>query len=269
MVKIAKDGTYLETDAKGFFSNNLPGQIIKPWSEAVKVLVEECKKSLGDKLHSVYIRGSVATGKAVERVSDIDSIIVVRGNPKNLNLDWAKQAKRKILNEGFATKVETMFVNLENLFDEERSFNTGFLIKIQSICVYGESLQTDLPDYRPNRKLALNLHGRWIEGNIEHAKVKLSNSKSEKEISNWCSWVSKRIVRAGFALIIEKEKKYTRDLYLSYRDFSKYYFEKESEMKTALLWAIEPTPDKKEILQFLNSFGKWLVKETHDVLLEN
>lgn len=266
-MKILKNGTYLGTDKQGYFVNSLSSTVNEPWDKAVKMLVEECKEKLGDKLHSVYIRGSVASGRAVKGVSDIDSYVVVKGEPGKIDLDWTAQTREKVLNKfGFITKVELVFVNLENFSDQEKSFNTSFFIKTQSICVYGENLQPSLPRYKPDKNLARKLHGRWIDKNIRKAKEKIANTKDEEEVKKWCTWIAKRIVRTGFALVIDKEKKYTRDLYLCYSDFSKYYSDKENEMKTALQWAVNPISDKNRILEFLESFGNWLIKENERVL---
>lgn len=265
-MKITKTGSYLKTDSGGYFLNDLSGVIKKPWKEAVEVLVEECKVFLKGKLHSIYIRGSVATGKAVEYVSDIDCIVVVKDDPKNLDLNFLSQTKKKILdNYRFITKVETMFVDSDRLLDRKQSFNTGFLIKTQSLCVYGNNLQSKLSMYKPDKELALNLHGRWIEKNIEWAKERIKGSQSESETKKWCAWVAKRIVRAGFALTIDKEKKYTRDIYLCYRDFFKYYPQQKKEMLRVLELAMQPITNKEEILALLDSFGVWLRSENRKV----
>jgi len=71
----------------------------------------------------------------------------------------------------------------------------------------------------------------------------------------------KIIVRAGLALVITKENIYTRDLYPAYKVFSKYFPEKENDMRKALEYAIIPIIDTNLLLSFLNEFGTWMVSE--------
>jgi len=71
----------------------------------------------------------------------------------------------------------------------------------------------------------------------------------------------KIIVRTGLALVITKENTYTRDLYPAYKMFSKYYPEKESDMRKALEYAITPIIDTNQLLSFLNEYGTWMVSE--------
>lgn len=69
------------------------------------------------------------------------------------------------------------------------------------------------------------------------------------------------MVRAGLALVIEEENQYTRDLFPAFETFSKYYPEKESELKQALEYAIKPSENTDEILVFLNEMGIWMINE--------
>lgn len=69
----------------------------------------------------------------------------------------------------------------------------------------------------------------------------------------------KILVRAGLALVIVEENLYTRDLYPAYTLFAKYFPEKEHEMRQALQYAIDPTDNPEEIVEFLNKFGSWMI----------
>jgi hypothetical protein len=78
----------------------------------------------------------------------------------------------------------------------------------------------------------------------------------------------KQIVRTGFEIVMLQEKKYTRDLYLCYFIFSKYFPDYEITMKSALSLAIQPSCDKNLIT---NSAVKLieLINENAKKYLEN
>jgi len=64
---------------------------------------------------------------------------------------------------------------------------------------------------------------------------------------------------------MEKEKCFTRDLYPCYKLFSKYYPEKEREMKEVLFLAINNTNDRQKILDILRNIGIWITGEIENV----
>ena len=73
-----------------------------------------------------------------------------------------------------------------------------------------------------------------------------------------CKAIMKIIIRVGFELIIEKEQQFTPDLYLCYKTFSKYYPTKETQMRQALDYFLNPITDLKTLEIFINQFGNWL-----------
>ena len=66
-------------------------------------------------------------------------------------------------------------------------------------------------------------------------------------------------------MVAERANAYSRDLYPSYKIFSQYYPEKETEMRRALEYALNPTGDKTEALKFIKNFGDWIVEEDNRV----
>ena len=90
----------------------------------------------------------------------------------------------------------------------------------------------------------------------------LNGNDDIEDILDCCGWIMKIIVRAGLALVIEEDNKYTRDLFPAYKIFSEHYPEKESDMKQAVKYAINPIDKPNEILDFLNGIGNWMINES-------
>jgi len=71
-------GSFLQTDTDGFIVNTTsPEKIQSAWLPAVEMVSDAYRKHFGENLHSVYIRGSVAKGEAIDNISDIDSFAIV------------------------------------------------------------------------------------------------------------------------------------------------------------------------------------------------
>jgi hypothetical protein len=68
-------------------------------------------------------------------------------------------------------------------------------------------------------------------------------------------------LRIGFELTMTREKKYTRDLYLCYETFSKYYPEYERKMYKVLNPSLNPSTSEKEIREKIFEISKFIEKE--------
>ena len=79
MIKIQKHGSFLFPNSEGFIEPVFP-EMQKEWKIIVDKTVEYYRTDFGDKIHSIYVRGSVAKGQVVSRnlnhVSDAGSIPV-------------------------------------------------------------------------------------------------------------------------------------------------------------------------------------------------
>lgn len=134
MDKILKIGSVLKTDKDGFIINESSlDKIQSPWREAVEEIKQAYLDNLKDAVHSIYIRGSVARGVAIGGISDIDTLAIVT---KEIDRSWVRGVRTE-LNQKFifSTGIEFGFVNYNQLFEE--LFESRFLIKTQSVCIFG------------------------------------------------------------------------------------------------------------------------------------
>jgi uncharacterized protein len=257
-LEIKPIGSFLETDSDGFIVNTTSIKNIQPnWMPAVQMIKDAYLKNLGEHLHSVYIRGSVAKGKAIENISDIDSFAVVNLLYNDIDSSWTKDfAERLIKDFPFITGVEMGIIPFDEI---KNSKGDQIMIKTQSICIHGKNLANMFPSMKPGIETAQHFQG--IAQEIDKTKEWLQKEHTDEEICRRCTWIMKRILRCGFELIMERSQKYTRDLYLCYEEFSKYYPDKESQMREVLDLAINPVADKNQIKSVLDSLVHWLVSE--------
>ncbi len=95
--------------------------------EVIQEIKNTCCELLQDDLHSVYIRGSIPRGIGIEGIADIDVIIVVRKDPKLIDLSWRKKLEVQSLQKfSCITGVELSF------YSEKRSdkFQEFFFYKL-------------------------------------------------------------------------------------------------------------------------------------------
>lgn len=256
-IEIKAMGSYFEVDEDGFLKNPASlDKVQEKWKPVLDDVVEVYKKHFGDKLINVYVRGSVAKGEAVDGVSDLDSFAYVELKDDEIGRGWQVEDRKRL-------KEKYPFVEDFEISVEERPESPRWVV-LQSICVHGE------PFYMAPRKPGKEMinHLIYLEERYENTD-KWFNSvdpSSEEKIKNKCIWLMKDILRSGFELTMERSKRYTRDLYLCYKDFSEYYPEKEGIMREVLDLTLNPVSDIEKILEIKNKITPFLIEEAKKVL---
>ncbi|SDN10079.1 hypothetical protein SAMN04488137_3532 [Fictibacillus solisalsi] len=262
MTYIKNIGRFCSANENGFIMNDSNLEKVNPeFYKVIEEVVDNYQKYLGSDLHSVYVRGSVPRGLGIYSVSDLDTIALTNRETNEIDLEWVDKAEKE-LNRKYdcINGVEFSFYYIEDIIETITFSIIPFMIKTHSVCVYGEDVRGQLPNYKADKTLG-NQHLVTLKNQIQQAKEDLAGNDDKEDILDCCAWIMKIIVRAGLALVIEKEKKYTRDLYPAYKIFSKYYPEKECEMKQAVYSAINPTENRNEIILFLEDMGTWMINE--------
>ncbi len=232
---------FIQTDAN---LNKIQLEFKKPLQEITAEIINK----FGDKIHSLYLGGSVATGKAQIKKSDLDLILVLKKH----------STTQDSLRFNYPKTFRDVGISVTNLSEIKKDpFGWGCLLKHLCVCLYGEDLGKKLAKFKPTKKVAKAFNGDL---------GKLIKSCLQKPEKDKIHSIMRKIVRTGFSLVIEEEKSWTTDLKKSYEVFSKYYPEKSTEMKQALKWAQKPPLNMKIAVKFLEDFGTWISKEVEKTL---
>lgn len=275
MIEIKNIGRICRTDSRGNIINDSTINAIKPEFKCIiEAAVATYVSHLGEHLHSVYIRGSIPRGLGIDNVSDLDTLSITNKNIDSIDLNWVDRAE-EVLNENFKAVdgVELSFYFIEDILETTNFSIIPFMIKTHSICVYGEDIRDFLPNYKADKTLA-NEHLVNLKSQIQQAKEELSGNEDVEDVVDCCRWIMKIIIRAGLALVLVEENKYTRDLYPAYKLFSEHFPSKQSEMKQALEYAVNPITNSEVIINFLNVMGDWMISitekwlQTHNPIME-
>lgn len=266
VIEIKPMGRFLEMDAEGYLVNDSDKEkLVSPWKEAVEDVRRTYLEHLGPALHSVYLRGSVARGKGIQGISDIDTFAVCQGPKDKIPTEWAPQYYRRFMDKyPFAKGLDIQFIHLDDLFRGISHYSYRFIIKVLATCIHGPDLAERIGHFKPTLKVAFFYSGNLREV-LNECLAKIEGAQDTERIEVWSNYALRRILRLGFAINIEKEKAYTRDLYPCYQVFSKYYPEREPDMRRVLHLALNLPTTKEEILPLLRDFGGWLVLESERI----
>ncbi len=257
--RIKKTGSVQPLSEEGYVINNLSLQLIQPEYQAViDDTLAFYHKYFGERTHSIYLRGSVAKGMAIPYISDLDTIAISHVTiPKKELYEkeffWIEMKQK----HPFLNGVEVHFETMEQLESSER---LQFLLKTQCICIHGEDVRPELPEF--GLGTWAYAHSNHIQDGIDQVRKWLDEEENnEEEYKEICCWIMKRTVRIGFELIMEKEQCFTRDLYPCYERFIKHYPQKANEMMAALELAVFPTSDMNHMWNVLDNLTDFLITE--------
>ncbi|MCW6038552.1 hypothetical protein K4A83_20065 [Spirulina subsalsa FACHB-351] len=239
---------------EGYLINDCQRSLIQdPWLPLVEEWMEGCVVGLGDRLHSLYLRGSIPRGLAVQGLSDLDGIVLTHQPLDDLTTQilftLAQKLSRRYL---FCPKVEILPLTLDDLRGD-----WAVLLATQGLNLWGQDVIPHLPPVKVSPALVHYLP--TLEQDLQRVTTELRHSPT-CTLSR-CRWICPRLVRAGFELVMESEGQFTRDLGLSAVRFGVYYPQQARGMNLALKLALEPTGDRGGLLVFLQQFGGWLVRE--------
>ncbi len=179
----------------------------------------------GDRLHSVFLRGSVAKGEAIEGVSDLDTLAFVN-NPRDDDLS------------SHEARLESMFPTASKVELIARPTPIGSRhanLLVQSVQVFGSPVER--PKLRPGKSMlnnSLQIFGRMQDSDYRLARI--TNGSSNRTVAKECEWLMKEILRVGVELTYERSGRFTRDLYFCWKDFSQFYPEHSKTMWDVLVY---------------------------------
>jgi predicted nucleotidyltransferase len=260
MHQIQTNGVFLKTDGDGYLiSDTGAGKIVSPWREAVEYAREIEVRRLGDRLHSLYLRGSTARGTALPGRSDLDLFaVLIHHQPDRFGppAPWTPQESDEFHRRfPFVTGFENSHITLADVYGPFHYYR--FVMKVSAVCVHGEDLLPQIPRYTTAAPIAEEWF-RIFPHLVNRFVMDLGGSGEPQGSRRLCHDMMKGFLRAGMLLVMRRERAYTRDLYPSYECFSKHYPEQEPIMRQCLEWAVNPISDHSLLLPFAADLGGWM-----------
>ncbi len=233
----------------------------KKFRKIIDKVIIHTQKIFSGRILSTYVRGSVSIGKAIEGVSDIDIVVVLKEPVPKKSLEWiAKYSGEIEKTYKSITTLDLTIVSLDELLYSQEYKNLRIYIKTQSCLLTGKDILPLLSPVIPGRHLAIYMYGHVIDELKElyrifkNGKTKRTYLFRKRPIDFWCIWMCRTILRSGMAATMSTKPLYTPELRACCAVFSEQYPELSKEMKQILTWARYPIGDTKKLCKFLDVF---------------
>ena len=202
-----KIGNFFPLDEKGAILNPTHIDLVpKSLLALLDDIIQLYKSNEAKSLHSIWLRGSTPRGFFTDKYSDLDVFALVKTpNVRWEKAKWSNQVDDKLKKKyGVIPEIEWVLSSwYSNLYVENPRLS--FYIKTQSLLLAGEDIRPLLPDFKISDDIKMN--SRWLQDDVKTFMEIEEPTKAEIRA------IIKVVIRSAFESIMEKEARYTPDLY--------------------------------------------------------
>lgn len=248
----------MPTDLEGFIK--IPSRT--PFQIEYQPLLAEVERQLLSEarlhVHSVYVYGSVAEGRAVPGKSDLDLSLILHQPASSEEHSLLESLKAKIeAAYPFVTKVDFDVGTLQDLTSEKTALAWSYWLKHHCRCIAGTDLSTGISPYRPSLTLALAVNGdcdEVLQRYIRQIKASGSPSLTQRLVRE----ASRKAIRSTNILRTEDATDWPATLEDHVDRVVRLFPERREDMHMLLIQATNPDFAGDDFVLRLERFVEWM-----------
>jgi hypothetical protein len=259
MIQPQRIGRFLAVDQFGHVQPDVAADRIGDrWRPVVEFVVRSLMQRNG--IRSVYIRGSIPRGLAIENVSDADFVYFseVKFEEQDSVLKKSAAAYFPFVNGFELFRLDR--ATFDKIHARQRRPYFHMLLKTQCLFLAGDDIARDIEPFGIG--LDLVSHVFSLASEFSRLPKLLEQGRKAGTEQSIRQWLSRRVVRSGFEVTMDRSNHFTRDLYLCYEDFGKLYPAWSDPMYLALVNCLNGEDDPlryESLVSFLDREGSRLL----------
>jgi hypothetical protein len=252
MIEPERIGRFLAVDQSGHVQPDVAiDRIGSDWKPLVDFVTQSLLRR--HDVRSVYIRGSIPRGLAIAHVSDADFIYLSETNFDLEDAALEEAARTKFSFVDGVTIFRLSGADFARIHPPRRRPYFHMLLKTQSLFLAGDDVVADVEPFRIGPDMVSHAFSLAHDfKNLRERKMPPWLGEDQKRLLERSArqWISKRIVRAGLEVTMDRSDRFTRDLYLCYEQFARYYPAQAAQMYAVLVNCLngEESADRYEEL---------------------
>ena len=253
----------MAVDSNGYITLPKYKEIQPEYSGVVEEVITKLTSNFPDLVHSLYVYGSVATGRARLEKSDLDLTVIFNSEPNQITTDKLLVIHSELeKNNPIVSKIDFDCGVLPQVLDPKSLFNWGYWLKHHCVCVYGENLSLKFNPFKPSKAIAIAVNGNFLQI-LEKLTAQMLKAQDAKEQILLQRAVARKIIRSTNILRSDEDNDWPETL-LEYRSrFNSRYPSLTAEMDYFLEISSEPQGNIAEFIKRVKSFSFWLNTEFH------
>ncbi|PTP15587.1 nucleotidyltransferase [Vibrio sp. 10N.286.51.C3] len=243
-------------DKDGFIENLYsPKNIAPEFQGVVNAFIDSLLSELPEQIYGIYLYGSVPRGTAIVGRSGLDVSIVLTTpiGPKERRVfkhlsdtipEAYPQVSKLDIDPGF----------LRDVLQPTEKYHWHFWLKHCCCCIWGKDLSTELPLYKPSIEIA-----QALNGDLPTFLEQMSLSFKTMADGDIAKVISKKLVRAAYYFVAEKDGSWYTDLSQCASVAKRYYPKQSDDIELAHQYALGNLISKTEAFELYERLSKKLV----------
>lgn len=146
----------MAVDCHGYITRSKSNEMQPVFSEVVADLVTKLTCSFPDLIHSLYLYGSVAEGRATPGKSDLDVSLIFNDEPDGVTSEHLAAIKNELeITYPVISKIDFDCGLLHQVMLPENKFSWGYWLRHHCVCIYGEDLGDRFESFKPSKTIAI------------------------------------------------------------------------------------------------------------------
>lgn len=252
-------GDVIYTDKNGYLQKSVSLETVQDeLRPIINEVLEIAQNTFNKNIHSAYVRGSVAKGTFIPKISDLDMVIVTHQDCGNeVEAKYIKSIKILETKYPFIQGVEKIVKTATEFIESKNP-----VFKYSAVCVLGEDLTSKIAPLKIGRETTVHLSS--ILRIIEESVPKIESEVEERWVKRWSIWISKSLIRSAHELVAEKNGYFARDIYPCYMGIIQIYPSDEALIRRVATVAVFGTSDKPELLELIQNMKTFLQPKIAD-----
>ncbi|EEG83759.1 MULTISPECIES: nucleotidyltransferase domain-containing protein [Proteus] len=251
----------MATDHNDFISQPKYVEIQPAFSRIIECVVTNLTHCFPDLIHSIYVYGSVAEGRAEEGRSDLDMTVIFKHE-----LDRATKEQfatvQSVLekNNPVISKIDFDCGLLGQVLDPNNVLSWGYWIKHHCHCVYGEDLSHHFQAFKPSKAIAVAVNGDFMQV-LDKLVIQIKTSSNENKKLQLQRSAARKLIRATNILRSEQDNDWPDSLHEYRAKFNSRYPALAEDMDYLLEISIKPRSGITDFEKRVMAFAHWLSSE--------
>lgn len=247
-------------DVDGYIKTPLSDRLQLEFQQVVDDVINRLASRLGCLLHSAYVYGSVAQGKAVAGLSDLDICVILTHQAGNSECRLLSEIRKEIKsNHCVVSKVDFDVGSLSEVLAPKNLYSWGYWLKHHCRCIWGEDLSKRFSRFRPSKAIALAVNGDFVSVLNDYMQ-RLTENDNVDEHKPIQKAAARKLIRSTNLLRSDDDTDWPDTLEACVVRFAKKYPMKESEIRYFLFESHNQMDKKENFIARLRTFMNWLVE---------
>lgn len=248
-------------DKNGFITEPVFSGFQPAFAPVISGVVQKLSSAIPGLLHSMYVYGSLAEGKARETLSDLDLTVIFTREPDDATAEKINAVKTELEQQySVISKIDIDPGTLDDVMLPANADKWGYWLKHHCVCVYGEDLRKRFEPFRPSKNIAVAVNGDFItvlQGYV--SRMKPSLEPQQRHALQRAA--ARKAIRSTNILRDENDSDWPATLEEHCEKFNERYPALAEEMDYLLSVSQRPRGDIMTFASRISTFAYWLNAE--------